>query len=537
MRTEHKEPVACTVEGRIPEGLIGACYVRNGPNPRHVYEGIAYHWFDGDGFLHSVNLEAADKVSFVNRYIENPHLPVEDKLGFGLRTSISIFLEPMTKGALASMASKGALARATMGSTPITTSNTALVWHNGTMMALNEANPPMVVSLPSLESKGLETYKNQITKFTAHPKVDPDTDEMVFFAYDTRPLINYYVSDKNGNLTVRTKIPLKDPIMMHDFVVTKTRSLILDNPIVFSIPGIDPKANPAKHPILSFRKENGSRIAIIPRHYNESKDKVQWIDIETCSVIHTAGAWDLPEENGRYIAYVAPRSSSTELRALSGRGIKAPELATLHMWLIDTKQGTAIERGLDPGSTGEFPVINPKNVGKPTRYVYCARFAPDDCRKFDGIIKYDLGEDYNSLDGIQALVQGRTQVSKKEFGYGGQRFSGEAVFAPRTHDGLDPVTRQPLAEDDGYLVCFVHDEAQGPHEYDGNSEFWIIDAKNMAEVVCKVKLPCRVPYGFHGAYFDGECVRLQRTVEKNLQGPGYMGLAVASTVGTIASML
>lgn len=186
VRTEHVAPELCRIEGTIPEGLIGSNYIRNGPNPRHIYEGLAYHWFDGDGYLHLVNLEGKDKVTYVSRYIQNPQLLIEDKLGFGLRTSIATFLEPMTKTGLATMASKGALAAATMGSTPITTSNTALVFHNGTFMALNEANPPMKVQLPTLESMGLETYNGQITKFTAHPKVDPDTDEMVFFAYDTR---------------------------------------------------------------------------------------------------------------------------------------------------------------------------------------------------------------------------------------------------------------------------------------------------------------------------------------------------------------
>jgi carotenoid cleavage dioxygenase-like enzyme len=295
-------------------------------------------------------------------------------------------------------------------------------------------------------------------------------------------LINYYVADKDGKLTVRTKVPLKRPIMMHDFAVTKTRSLILDNPIVFSIPGIDPKANPAKNPILSFMKDNGSRIAVIPRHFDETKDKIQWIDIETCSVIHTAGAYDLPEENNRYIAFIAPRSTQVELRALSGRGVTAPEMARLHMYLIDTQTGTAVERNLDADLASEFPVINPKYAAKPMRYIYAGTFAPEDPRKFNGVVKYDLGEGYGTLAGMKSLVEGKREVGKKVFEYGGKRYSGEAVFAPRypnANTAMDPATGKPLAEDDGFLICFVHDEGQGPNAYDGNSELLVFLARQL----------------------------------------------------------
>ena len=47
------------------------------------------------------------------------------------------------------------------------------------------------------------------------------------------------------------------------------------------------------------------------------------------------------------------------------------------------------------------------------------------------------------------------------------------------------------SEDDGYLVCFVHDEAQN------QSECQIIDAQNIeAGPVATIMMPFRVPYGF-----------------------------------------
>ncbi|KAI3689928.1 hypothetical protein L2E82_47899 [Cichorium intybus] len=50
-------------------------------------------------------------------------------------------------------------------------------------------------------------------------------------------------------------------------------------------------------------------------------------------------------------------------------------------------------------------------------------------------------------------------------------------------------------EDDGYIVSYVHDENNG------ESRFLVMDAKSSTlEIVSIVKLPRRVPYGFHGLF-------------------------------------
>ncbi len=50
-------------------------------------------------------------------------------------------------------------------------------------------------------------------------------------------------------------------------------------------------------------------------------------------------------------------------------------------------------------------------------------------------------------------------------------------------------------EDDGYLVCFIHDE--DAHQ----SECLIIDAQHLeAGPVATIVMPFRVPYGFHAGW-------------------------------------
>nr|GMD44230.1 carotenoid 9,10(9',10')-cleavage dioxygenase 1-like [Ipomoea batatas] len=50
-------------------------------------------------------------------------------------------------------------------------------------------------------------------------------------------------------------------------------------------------------------------------------------------------------------------------------------------------------------------------------------------------------------------------------------------------------------EDDGWIVTFVHNENTN------TSQVYMIDAKHFSnEPTATITLPCRVPYGFHGAF-------------------------------------
>ena len=61
---------------------------------------------------------------------------------------------------------------------------------------------------------------------------------------------------------------------------------------------------------------------------------------------------------------------------------------------------------------------------------------------------------------------------------------GEPLFVPR-HEGA--------AEDDGWVLALVYDASRNA------SDFYVLDARDIAgEPVARIRLPHRVPYGFHG---------------------------------------
>jgi carotenoid cleavage dioxygenase-like enzyme len=68
---------------------------------------------------------------------------------------------------------------------------------------------------------------------------------------------------------------------------------------------------------------------------------------------------------------------------------------------------------------------------------------------------------------------------------------GEAVFVPSSC--------APAGEDNGWYLGYVYDQAR-----DG-SDLVIIDASDFAaQPVARIKLPHRVPYGFHGNWIAAE---------------------------------
>ena len=110
-RTDHR----LTVIGKIPTDICGA-YVQNNPNPRFQPQGL-YHWFDGDGMIHGVQLKAGI-ATYRNRYIKTHDFLLEEKVQKPLWNGI---LEPFPSNALRNPDKD--------------TANTDLIFHNGKLLA------------------------------------------------------------------------------------------------------------------------------------------------------------------------------------------------------------------------------------------------------------------------------------------------------------------------------------------------------------------------------------------------------------------
>ncbi|KAL5765366.1 hypothetical protein ACOSP7_015983 [Xanthoceras sorbifolium] len=101
-----------------------------------------------------------------------------------------------------------------------------------------------------------------------------------------------------------------------------------------------------------------------------------------------------------------------------------------------------------------------------------------------------MGEKVPKMSGVVKIdLEMECEVSTRFYGAG--CYGGEPLFVARNAQGDD----EEEEEDDGFVVSYIHDE------YCGESKFIVMDAKSPClDIVVAVKMPRRVPYGFHGLF-------------------------------------
>lgn len=339
----------------------------------------------------------------------------------------------------------------------VDTVNTNIIGHGGRLWALVEAGAVPVEMNFELDSvkHGLFDH-DRPGPFSAHPHLDPRTGELHAICYNaTQPdRIVYQVIDKHCRLIRRVRIPVKHGPMIHDCAITHSSVLIFDLPVTFSLRSV---LQGATFP-YRWNPRHTARIGILPRA-GEARD-VRWLHVEPCYVFHTGNARDL--ENGDVIVDVVVHERMFD------RSMQGPEAqkVTLEQWTLPA-HGDSVQRTVLSDRAQEFPRFDERLTGEPSRYVYT------------------VGSDLDNPGSAQPLLRhDTTNGACEQHFYGGSRVSGEAVFVPRaTHSD----------ETDGWLLSYVYDLEND------TSEVVILNADDLGgEPQAVIKLPVRVPMGFHG---------------------------------------
>jgi carotenoid cleavage dioxygenase len=430
-----------TVEGLLPPGLSGVLY-RNGPNPQFEPRDGHYHWFVGDGMIHAFTV-GEGKVRYRNRWVRTPKWEAEHAAGHALFGSWG---NPMTTDP------------SVLGTVDSAVANTNIVRHAGRLMALVESSAPFELAGHGLDPHGFVDFGGKVT---AHPKTDPETGEMVFFAYadDPMPLSNkvsWGVVDAAGKLVKRETFEAPYCAMIHDFMVTQNHVLIPVLPLSGSLPRAM-----SGGPIFAWEPELPSVVAVMRR--DEGVAGLRWLKAPAGYVFHVMNAH---EDGGAIVADVMRYASAPLFpRADGSRGDNAA--AYLVRWTFDLAAETVTETPLDD-LAGEFPRFDERYAGLPYRHGWFAgqTHRPGDVR-MDSIAHIDL----------ETLVR-TTWVLPV-----GDAIS-EPVFTPASADAPEGV---------GWLTAVVY------RGQEGVSDFVVLDAQNVAAgPVATARLPRRVPFGFHG---------------------------------------
>jgi carotenoid cleavage dioxygenase-like enzyme len=213
----------CEVDGVIPEALDGAFY-RVGPDFQYppMPGNIP---FDGEGHVSMFRI-AEGRASFKCRYVRTQRFKAQQAAH---RRLFGMYRNPFTDEASAAKVSRG-------------TANTHVVYHHGKLFALKEDSPPVAMDpLTLATTDDYYTFGGRLTSltFTAHPKFDPLTGEMVGFGYEARGLATDDVAicavDQTGKLIWETWIKVPYVGMVHDFAVTQKYIAFLVIPMATNV--------------------------------------------------------------------------------------------------------------------------------------------------------------------------------------------------------------------------------------------------------------------------------------------------------------
>jgi carotenoid cleavage dioxygenase len=419
------------VVGEWPRAMAGRL-LRIGPNPQ--FPAPDHFWFHGDGMAHAFEV-LEGRVRYRNRFVRTPKFLAEAHLGRALRP-----------GEAEALGVQSAVA------------NTNIIRHGGRVFALEEMNPPFAMT-EDLDSLGFADTGGAVT---AHPKIDPETGELVFFAYASggpaSRMIDIGVISADGGSIHRERIEAPYSSMVHDGFLTRNHLILPILPLAADL-GRAAQGGP----FYAWDASLPSCLAVIDRRMGVSS--LRWFDVEPGYVFHTLNAY---EDNGciwadTFLFETAPLFPDVNGGVTENRG------ALLGRWTLDLDSGRTSWTVLDD-RPGEFPRMDERWLGRKHRHGW-----------FAGQVTAPGSVWFDSLRHVD-LVTGQ---------------AAEWILPPGDAISEPVFVPSGPSEGEGWILAVAY------RGLETTSDLLVFDARDVGNGPrARARLPRRVPFGFHGNWFD-----------------------------------
>jgi carotenoid cleavage dioxygenase len=368
-----------------------------------------------------------------------------------------------------------------------TTANTAVYMHAGMLLASKEDGPAYALDPVTLETAGPWRAGGAIDSntWTAHPKFDPKSGEMIGFGYAakgecTRDLA-YYVVDREGRVTHSAWMEAPVGAMIHDCAATEHYTIF---PIMPYSSDVERLKRGGEH--FQYEPEMDQIFGVIPRH--GAADQVKWFRARPAFTGHTVNAF---EKDGKICFDFVEGDGNAFGPMFPDKDGRAAEPGSVRVNLVryeidynadDLRLDQSCRTVLADGHFGEGPHIDERYAMREHRFVWMpgldrARLATDEQGRpmpvmFNTLHRYDVqtGESDEWFAGPECTLQ-------------------DPVFLPRSQDA---------PEGEGYLVCIVN---RVPTR---TSEIVVLDSMDLAKgPLARIRVPVTLRSGIHAAWIPG----------------------------------
>lgn len=448
-------------EGALPEGLEGVLY-RNGPGKMEAFGTKYDHPFDGDGMVTRFAFDGSG-VRYRNRFVRTKEYVAEARAKRMLYRSFGTNLPGGLRRNLLRLRFKNA-------------ANTSVVLHGGKLLALWEGGLPHWLDPDTLETRGRYDYEGRLRNrtslvgrvlapelpFSAHPKRDVDTGELVNFGTllgPTNQLASYRIG-KDGAMAKPSFTRLDKLSFVHDFVLTKSYCVYFLPSVAFRVAAtLLGAATPVGS--LSGIEAADATLLLVPRDGRPALT----IPAQGGFLFHFVNGYE--DDRGHVVLdgmrmdSLAPASVIHDL--FDGRDVSLPPSHPTR-FVVDPTSRTVSQARLSE-SLAELPTIDPRFVGRPYRHFWSIASAPGQTDPF--------------FHRVLHFEHGGAQTTR-DFG---RDFPGEPLFVPAPGG----------AEGAGWVLSLVYRE--GAHRTD----LYVLRPGDL-ETICRLELPHHVPPGFHGTW-------------------------------------